>query len=298
MTKSKVLFKLKEALETGAGHNNGFYDEESKREFLDTLFNDSFAEFESHVVLNVKKIVAHYFIRENLQLHQINHLLDRTLDTQLDEILTGIEARDNFDITYGTTTTRMVDQFDMEETISVERFMNSVRYVPTPVHTMEDALDALKYLGVDYRDFLFVEIGSGMGRNLLIASEHPFQKIIGVELSQYLVTIAKGNINIYKTITQRCREIEIHCQDALEFHFPEDKNMVIYFWEPFSMVVFERFIQKLSQLTESSSGKIYLISLNNNYTILDESVIFKQVTVFNTTEIANGGNFLVTIYSN
>jgi SAM-dependent methyltransferase len=38
-------------------------------------------------------------------------------------------------------------------------------------------------LALDYRRFSFVDVGSGKGRALLLASDYPFREIIGVELS-------------------------------------------------------------------------------------------------------------------
>src|ERR1700752_1632972 len=42
--------------------------------------------------------------------------------------------------------------------------------------------------------FSFVDVGAGKGRALLLASELPFRKVIGVELSKPLAQIAAQNI--------------------------------------------------------------------------------------------------------
>ena len=52
-------------------------------------------------------------------------------------------------------------------------------------------------LQLDYRRFTFVDVGSGKGRALLLASEYAFQEIIGVELSPELDRIARSNIARY-----------------------------------------------------------------------------------------------------
>ncbi len=44
-----------------------------------------------------------------------------------------------------------------------------------------------------------IDIGSGKGRVLLIASEFGFKKAIGVEISKVLHDISEKNIKIYKT---------------------------------------------------------------------------------------------------
>src|SRR5690242_3123851 len=46
--------------------------------------------------------------------------------------------------------------------------------------------------------FSFIDVGAGKGRALLLASELPFRKIIGVELSKELARIAAHNIHKWK----------------------------------------------------------------------------------------------------
>ena len=52
-------------------------------------------------------------------------------------------------------------------------------------------------LQLDYRRFSFVDVGSGKGRALLLASDYPFREIIGVELSPELDRVARANIARY-----------------------------------------------------------------------------------------------------
>lgn len=52
-------------------------------------------------------------------------------------------------------------------------------------------------MGLDYSKFTFIDFGAGMGRVLLMASERPFRKIIGVEFARELITIAENNLRSY-----------------------------------------------------------------------------------------------------
>ena len=52
-------------------------------------------------------------------------------------------------------------------------------------------------LQLDYQRFGFVDVGSGKGRALLLASDYPFREIIGVELSPELDRVARANIARY-----------------------------------------------------------------------------------------------------
>src|SRR5579864_7137056 len=58
------------------------------------------------------------------------------------------------------------------------------------------------------RDFTFIDLGSGKGRVLLMASDYPFKRIIGVEFMLELHRVAQKNIAGYSSDRQQCRQIE------------------------------------------------------------------------------------------
>ena len=66
---------------------------------------------------------------------------------------------------------------------------------PSVFHSVMQALR--DRLALDYRRFSFVDVGSGKGRALLLASDYPFREIIGVELSPELDRVARANIARY-----------------------------------------------------------------------------------------------------
>ena len=49
-------------------------------------------------------------------------------------------------------------------------------------------------LSIDYSRYVFIDIGSGMGRALLMASEFPFKQLVGIELSPTFHQIAQQNV--------------------------------------------------------------------------------------------------------
>jgi len=55
----------------------------------------------------------------------------------------------------------------------------------------------MQALPVDFSQFTFVDLGCGKGRVLLMASDYPFQGIIGVEFMPELVSAAQKNIASY-----------------------------------------------------------------------------------------------------
>ena len=80
---------------------------------------------------------------------------------------------------------------------------------------------------LDFRDFTFLDLGSGKGRTLLMASDYAFRKIVGVELLQSLHQIAQENLLKYKSDSQKCFVLESVCADATDFPLP-DGGLVVY----------------------------------------------------------------------
>jgi len=91
--------------------------------------------------------------------------------------------------------------------------------------------EMMAILPEDITSFVFIDIGSGKGRALLMASDYPFKKILGVELLPGLNRVALQNIRHYKSASQRCADIDSVCADARVFTFPADP-LVVYLFNP------------------------------------------------------------------
>jgi hypothetical protein len=79
---------------------------------------------------------------------------------------------------------------------------------------------ALNALHIDFTGYTFVDIGSGKGKQLLIASDYPFRKIIGIEFAPLLHEIARRNVEIYRGEHQKCCDITPILEDALGYELP------------------------------------------------------------------------------
>ena len=111
-------------------------------------------------------------------------------------------------------------------------------YQPTQPEAFHEMLDALSQAAASegrnfyYGDFTFIDLGSGKGRTLLMASDYPFRRIVGVELLPSLHQIAQENLRAYTSESQKCFALEAICADAGEYVFPEGP-MVIFLFNPF-----------------------------------------------------------------
>ncbi len=109
--------------------------------------------------------------------------------------------------------------------------------------------------------FTFIDLGSGKGRTLLMASDYPFRQIIGVELLEELNGIALKNIARYRSELQKCFNIESICGDARNFSFPCGP-FVLYLFNPFPDYVLREVFENLQKSTSSEAREIYVVGHN------------------------------------
>ena len=92
-------------------------------------------------------------------------------------------------------------------------------YEPVTKEHMQALLAMLPRL--ELTDFIFLDFGSGKGRALFVAAEHPFRQIIGVEYSRELHETAMRNVHTYRNPAQKCFNITPVRADATTFSLPE-----------------------------------------------------------------------------
>jgi SAM-dependent methyltransferase len=120
-------------------------------------------------------------------------------------------------------------------------------YQPTEPDLFREMLEALRQQShSDFQDFVFVDLGSGKGRTLLMASDYPFHRVVGVELLPALNQAAQENLSKYRSESQKCFALESICADATEFPFP-DEPTVLYLFNPFPESGLRRMMANLEQ---------------------------------------------------
>jgi len=135
-------------------------------------------------------------------------------------------------------------------------------YQPTEPALFHEMLGALQQqAGVHFEDFTFVDLGSGKGRTLLMASDYPFRRMVGVELLSALHSIAQENLRQYKNESQKCFALEAVCADATSFALPNEP-LVIYLFNPFPEVGLGRVIVNLEQSLRANPRAVYVLYHN------------------------------------
>lgn len=133
-------------------------------------------------------------------------------------------------------------------------------------------------LPVELSDYVFLDLGSGKGRALLLASRFDFKRIIGVEISSELNEIAERNIALYERIRRgRGTHIELVCGDAGNYRLP-DSDLVVYLYNPFHSDVLIKVLENIERLAVSSRRDVIVVYHNPVFQeLLDNSGFLERI---------------------
>jgi hypothetical protein len=139
------------------------------------------------------------------------------------------------------------------------------------------ARQALAHLPApNYEEYTFVDLGSGKGRMLLAAAEHPFRKIEGVEFAVQLHREAEQNIARYRHRRRRCGDIRSVNMDAAEYTFP-DGNLVLYLYNPFGLEVIKKVFANLERAIAHTPRHVVVIMVKPEIASVADSMPFLRL---------------------
>jgi hypothetical protein len=110
--------------------------------------------------------------------------------------------------------------------------------------------------------FTFVDVGAGMGRTMLLASELPFKAVTGVELYPGLARIARKNLALWRGAGRERTPASIVCRDAVEFRWPPGPCLAFLF-NPFGAVVMRRLLMALAKTFRERAEELDILYVNN-----------------------------------
>lgn len=171
-----------------------------------------------------------------------------------------------FDARFGTDTS--APTFERNQKTSVHF------YVPTTASVIYEILGSLPL----QRDkFTFVDMGSGKGRALLVASEFPFKNIVGVELSEQLHRTAEENVRLYKPTTQQCSDVDLKCMNALDYTYGNEP-LVLFLFDPFGREILADVIANLEASLRASPREAYVVYVYPQYEdLLQNSTALRKI---------------------
>lgn len=147
-------------------------------------------------------------------------------------------------------------------------------YRPVPCQVFDWAIAQIPE---DLSGFTFVDYGAGKGRAMLLAAEHPFAAVAGVEFAAELHDNAQMNIAQYPRSNMRCRNVECVLEDAVQVGPPEGAS-VHYFFNPFGRGVFAEVLNNIVMAYRMKPRRLYLVLIDPVATdLVDASGVFARV---------------------
>lgn len=150
----------------------------------------------------------------------------------------------------------LADMSELRElTIACETKEHGYPYGPSPPRVMRVLLENF---GPDFSQTTFIDLGSGKGLPMLMASHFNFAKIVGVEFANELHEAAVKNIERYSSESQICKELEPIHGDVLNYEFPES-DLFVYLCNPFNEQILKQIINRLIELRARTGRKISVV---------------------------------------
>lgn len=182
------------------------------------------------------------------------------------------QAQSAFDDQYGTDTGGIVPLWKLD--IQSPNQTEGVRYQASHPDFVRKAIECLP---IRPEEFLYIDVGSGKGLTLLVASEYPFRRILGVEFSAELNWIATENIRKRRATKSRCEQVSSILADAASYEFPAE-NSVLFLYNPFGKDVLQRVLGNLKASLAQNDREIYIVYSNPILSnLLDHSDFLKRL---------------------
>jgi SAM-dependent methyltransferase len=136
-------------------------------------------------------------------------------------------------------------------------------YQPTEPALFREMIESLIHASpkIDCREFTFIDMGSGKGRALLMAADHPFRRILGIELLPELHRVAQENIKKYKSDSRQCFAIDCVLGDASEFAFPPEPT-VLYLFNPLPETGLAKMISNMEHSLREHPRPVFVLYHN------------------------------------
>ena len=153
----------------------------------------------------------------------------------------GRRAGQRFDAEHHVTTEALIFLNALDPEAIGPNLEFATHYEPTPIREAEALLDAIPQ---PLESTTFVDVGSGMGRVLLLAAQRPFKMVAGVEISPTLHEVARENVAHFDQNALQCRDIRLVRGDAAEYKFPRG-TLAVYLYNPFRANILTSVLERL-----------------------------------------------------
>jgi SAM-dependent methyltransferase len=179
-----------------------------------------------------------------------------------------------FDDEHGTDTSGLVSGGGLFSGHEHDRF--SVAYYGVSPSRMRRAVAQWRETPgtADVSEYTFVDIGSGKGRAMMLASELPFREVVGVELSASLYQVAEKNLEMWRESGRALSPMRLVQGDALGLRLPEGR-LLIFMYNPFLAPMMRRLLERVEAAAGGRRGEIDLL-----YVVPQQEAVFGEFPGF------------------
>jgi hypothetical protein len=176
------------------------------------------------------------------------------------------ERKEAFDARFGTDTAAPFFGSDHKP--------GAYFYVATTASLIYEILTSL---ALPPDTFAFVDMGSGKGRALLVASEFAFARIVGIELSAHLHRTAQENIKRYSPPSQQCTAFELHCMNVVDYAYGPEP-VVLFLFDPFDRATLRSVVANLEASLGANPRDAYVVYIYPQFEdVLQASSVLRRV---------------------
>jgi hypothetical protein len=126
---------------------------------------------------------------------------------------------------------------------------------------------------------VFVDIGAGKGRAMLLASEYPFLRVEGIELNSRLASIARNNIAAWSSSQQSTilAPLVLREADATREPLP-DEPILAHLFHPFEDRLLRRFLRHVEKDLTTNPRPLDLFYVNAEHdSLIDHHPSFTRI---------------------
>jgi len=120
----------------------------------------------------------------------------------------------------------------------------------------------LKKIPIPSCQVVFLDYGTGKGRAVVTAATFPYKRVLGVEVVEELIEIARHNLE--RMNHKKAEQVQLYHLNAAKFCLSQDVN-VIYFFNPFEGQVLQEVINQIYDSYTTHPRKMYIIFFNNDH---------------------------------
>lgn len=147
----------------------------------------------------------------------------------------------------------------------------------------------------DLHRHTFLDFGCGKGLVMMLAAQHGFQKIIGVEFSKRLCEVCESNLQRFRRSARRDCDFHLINGDAAEYPVPTEVT-VFCFFNPFGAITLGKVLKNIQASLAESPRRIWIAYGNavHHDTVLAAGfrVVFRQTV--NSLRIYPNGSAIYT----